>query len=222
MTPATRWRSTATTVTGPCADLDGPSVTVRAPSQRQKFNGTLLIAASVTDGAGVGVAKVTFKIDGKVIRHWAPDPGPVTNAVIDWQGARNVSPGTHTITVEALDQNRNMGTTSFQVVRVTSLASTLRTSLAPKLSCKRRTCTLKGRLTAPELYSHDGNIKIAWQWKGLGRSYKTIHGGLKKANKPFVFKQKLKRAGRWRVRVTYLGKAPLKKSSSRYVTFKVR
>lgn len=210
------------TLTGPCGDVDGPSITVRAPTQGQKFNGTLLIAAAVTDNGGVGVAKVTFKIDGKVIRHWAPDPGPVTNAVIDWQGARNVSPGTHTITVEALDQNRNVGTTSFQVVRVRSLAATLRTSLAPKLSCKRRTCTLKGRLTAPELYSHDGNIKIAWQWKGPGRSYKTIHGGLKKANKPFVFKQKLKRAGRWRVRVTYLGKAPLKKSSSRYVTFTVK
>lgn len=211
------------TLTGPCGDLEGPAITLRAPVENQKFNGSLMIAATVTDDAGVGIAKVTFRIDGNVIRHWAPSPGNVTHAVIDWQGARNVPVGTHTITVEALDRNRNKTSRSFKVKRVNSLAATLPTKLTtPKLKCTGRTCALSGRLTGPEWFSLDGNVQIEWQWKAANGRFKKMHGGLKKANKPFVFSQRLKRPGRWRVRVWYLGKPPLKKTAPRYVSFRVR
>ncbi len=47
-------------------------------------------------------------------------------------------------------------------------------------------------------------------------------GGLKPAGKPFTFSARLRKAGSWRVRVAYEGRAPWKKASSRYFTFRVR
>ena len=88
--------------------------------------------------------------------------------------------------------------------------------------CQGRACTLSGNLKAPPLISRDGTIRIEWLWRAPNGRYQKIHGGLKKANKPFAFRQRLKRGGRWRVRVRYLNKAPLRGTSSSYVSFTVR
>ena len=56
-------------------------------------------------------------------------------------------------------------------------------------------------------------MRVYWQQKRKGK-WKTIHGGLKPANKPFTFKQKLKGKGTWRVQVKYLNVAPYKASTA--------
>jgi hypothetical protein len=45
---------------------------------------------------------------------------------------------------------------------------------------------------------------------------------LKPANKPFTFKQKLKRAGTWRVQVRYVNVAPYKASTATSKTMRVK
>jgi hypothetical protein len=58
-----------------------------------------------------------------------------------------------------------------------------------------------------------GKVRVNWQQKRGGK-WKTIHGGLKPANKPFTFRQKLKGAGTWRVQVKYVNVAPYKASTA--------
>jgi hypothetical protein len=64
-------------------------------------------------------------------------------------------------------------------------------------------------------------VRVYWQQK-RGKKWKTIHGGLKPANKPFRFSQKLKRSGQWRVRVKYVNVAPYKSSTATSKAFRVR
>jgi hypothetical protein len=211
------------TLSGPCGDFDAPVITVRAPIQGQRFLGSLLIKATATDGGGSGLGRITFLADGKVIRNFTAGLSDGGLVGIDWQGAKKLSLGAHKITVQALDLNGNTATRTIDVKRVKALKATLTTRLTTKkVSCTGRTCRLQGSLAGPEWVSLDGKVKVQWQWKAGRGKFTTIHSGLKSANKPFTFKQRLKRAGSWRVRVQYLGKAPLKKSASRYATFRVR
>ena len=62
---------------------------------------------------------------------------------------------------------------------------------------------------------------MSWQQK-RGTKWKTIHAGLKPANKPFTFKQKLKRPGTWRVQVKYANVAPYKASTATSKTLHVK
>jgi hypothetical protein len=66
-----------------------------------------------------------------------------------------------------------------------------------------------------------GKVRISWQQK-RGKKWKTIHKGLKPANKPFRATQKLKRKGTWRVQVTYLNVAPYKASTGLSKAFRVK
>ena len=66
-----------------------------------------------------------------------------------------------------------------------------------------------------------GKVRVYWQQKRKGK-WKTIHGGLKPANKPFTFKQKLKGKGTWRAQVRYLNVAPYKASTVTSKTLRVK
>jgi hypothetical protein len=66
-----------------------------------------------------------------------------------------------------------------------------------------------------------GKVRVYWQQKRKGK-WKTIHSGLKPANKPFTFRQKLKGAGTWRVMVKYVNVAPYKASTTLSKTLRVK
>ena len=66
-----------------------------------------------------------------------------------------------------------------------------------------------------------GKVRVYWQQKRKGK-WKTIHGALKPASKPFTFRQKLKRAGTWRVMVKYVNVAPYKASTALSKTLRVK
>jgi predicted secreted protein len=78
---------------------------------------------------------------------------------------------------------------------------------------------LRGRPGTPTIL---GKVAVEWQWKNKQGRWRKLVGGLKPAGKPFAFTARLKKAGRWRVRVAYQGQAPWKKTSSKYFTFRVR
>jgi hypothetical protein len=151
---------------------------------------------------------------------------------LDWQRARRLANGPHRITVEAVDKNGNVGSASLDVVKVRSLPATLPTTTRGwSVRCRGRRCAFRGRVWGPRGYSLGGKVQVLWQWRTsvrggrAGRTrvvYKTIHKGLKQANQPFTFTQQLGRGGRWRVRARYLGEAPLRRSASRRLSFRVR
>lgn len=83
-----------------------------------------------------------------------------------------------------------------------------------------------------------GKVRLRWETRRTVRSKKTgkrrrmwkrIHGGLRSVSikptgkrKRLRVTQRLKYKGRWRLRVTYLGKAPYRNSRARSVYFTVK
>jgi hypothetical protein len=209
-------------LTGPCGDFDAPSLTISAPGTSEKYVQTLTISAVATDASSV--ARMTFQADGNEIRNFTGADVASGKAVnLDWQGAKNLSFGPHTITVIALDPQGNTSTKSVQVTRVKTLPATLKTriKLGKVKVGKGRKASVSGRVIKSATAGLSGKVRVYWQQKRKGK-WKTIHGGLKPASKPFTFKQKLKAAGTWRVMVKYMNVAPYKASTAISKTLRVR
>jgi hypothetical protein len=208
-------------LTGGCGDFDAPSLTVTSPGTNEQYVQVLTIGAVATDATNV--ARITFQADGKEIRNFTGTAVGSGKAVrLDWQGAKKLSFGPHTITVIALDPQGNVSTKSVRVTRVKKLAATLKTKmkLGKVKRGKARNASISGRVSKSAKQGLSGKVRVYWQQK-RGKKWKTIHGGLKPANKPFTFKQKLKRTGQWRVRVKYVNVAPYKSSTATSKAFRV-
>jgi hypothetical protein len=218
------FRSVATQgdqLTGPCGDFEAPSLTISTPATSEQYVQVLTIAAIATDASSV--ARMTFQADGKEIRNFTGADVASGKAVrLEWQGAKNLSFGPHTIAVVALDPQGNTVTKSVQVTRVSKLAATLKTTI--KLGRvkvgKGRKASVSGRVVKSTSAGLSGKVRVYWQQK-RGTKWKTIHGAMKPANKPFTFRQKLKRAGTWRVQVRYVNVAPYKASTATSKTMRV-
>jgi hypothetical protein len=212
-------------MTGACGDFDPPVITIQRPTAGVQYAAALTIQAVATDASGIG--RITFKADGKEIRNFTGADAKNGQAVsIDWQGAKKLSMGKHTITVEALDPSGNTSTQSVDVVHVdaSKLGSTLPTKVTVK-SLKRngRKATLRGLVVKTGELGLSGKAQVVWQWKASGKAkFKTLHKSLKPANKPFTFTQTLRKGGSWRVQVRYVAVAPYKASASAWKAFTVK
>jgi hypothetical protein len=209
------------TLTTPCGDFDAPTLKVVSPGTNEQYVQVLTISAVATDASSV--ARITFQADGKEIRNFTgADVGSGKTVKLDWQGAKNLSFGKHTITVLALDPQGNTSTLSVPVTRVRKLAATLKTTMKiGTVRVKGRKASISGRVGKTAAAGLSGKVRVYWQQKRKGK-WKTIHGGLKPANKPFTFRQKLKRSGTWRVKVKYVNVAPYKSSVAVSKAFRVR
>jgi Big-like domain-containing protein len=210
------------TLTSPCGDFDAPSIKVTSPGTNEQYVQVLTISAVATDATNV--ARMTFQADGKEIRNFTgADVGSGKAVKLEWQGAKNLGFGKHTITVLALDAQGNTSTQTVPVTRVKKLKATLKTKVKiGKVKVgKGRKASISGRVSKTATAGLSGKVRVYWQQK-RGKKWKTIHGGLKPANKPFTFKQKLKRSGRWRVQIKYVNVAPYKSSIATSKSFRVR
>jgi hypothetical protein len=227
------FRSIATngdTLTGPCGDFDGPSITVVAPKLGQKYSGSLLISASAKDPGG-GPRRITFAADGTKIRNFTEGLANDKVVSLDWQGAKRLSIGVHTITVSAVDAQGNEGTQDVQVRKVspTELIAIGPAKFTLKgVRCgKSARCLLSGRLLSPSGSPLPGKVQVQWQWrtkatKKKKATWKTLHKATKPAGRPFKVRQGLRKSGSWRVRVRYMAPKPLKASASQWAYFKVK
>jgi hypothetical protein len=220
--------TTGDTLSGRCGDFDGPALTVHAPKVGQKYSGSLQITASARDAGGP--KRFTFAADGTKIRSFTDGLANDQPVGLDWQGAKQLSIGMHTITVSAVDAQ---GNESVQDVQVRKVSATELVAIGPAkytikpVRCKRATCTLSGRLLSPSGSALPGKVQVQWQWrtkatKKRKATWKTLHKVTKPASKPFTVKQKLRKAGAWRVRVRHLAPKPLKASSSKWAYFTVK
>jgi Big-like domain-containing protein len=219
------FRSVATQgdqLSGPCGDFDPPSLSITTPASSEQYVQVLTISAVATDATSV--ARMTFQADGNEIRNFTgADVGSGKAVKLEWQGAKNLSFGPHTISVVALDPQGNTVTKTVQVTRVKTLAATLKTKikLGKVKVGKGRKASVSGRVVKSAAAGLSGKVRVSWQQK-RGKRWKTIHSGLKPANKPFTFRQKLKRAGTWRVQVKYVNVAPYKASTATSKVMRVR
>ncbi|WCB91921.1 hypothetical protein DSM104299_00599 [Baekduia alba] len=219
-----------------CGDFDAPSIRIVKPTPGQQFVDKLDLSAAASDG-GVGIARITFTYDNQPAEIRNFTDSLVNNAPVGlapWQGSGKLALGPHTITVTALDKNGNTSTANVQVTKVA--LSALKSTLTPavklktkKVKCKKRVCTVAGSMSRAaaaaklgSVPSLGGKVAVEWQFRNKKGKWRKLVGGLKPANKPFAFKAKMKFKGKWRVRVVYQGQAPWKKTSSKWLTFKVK
>jgi hypothetical protein len=218
----------------PCADLTPPTVRILSPAPGTKFEGRVDIRASANDGGGVGLARISLFSGAApdLIRNFTTgllDDVPVELA--PWYGSDELSVGRHTLRVTARDRNGNVGTATVDVEKVAdgTLPATLRPQLrAPRRivarGCARRRCVADfGTLAAPAAApTIQGKVAFAWQWRNRQGRWRKLVGGLKPANKRLKAAVSLPKAGRWRVRVAYPGRAPYKPLTSKWVGFTAR
>ncbi len=93
-------------LSGPCGDFSGPQIDVGAPSNRAVYSAALPIHVDARDSQGV--ARITLKIDGKLIRNFTDTAFPRTLAgAMRWHGAQRIPYGRHRLTFVAVDKLRN-------------------------------------------------------------------------------------------------------------------
>jgi hypothetical protein len=226
----------------PCADLTAPKVRILSPAPGEQFEHRLDIRVAANDGPGVGLARISMFGGGAtdLIRNFTTgllDDVPVT--LTPWYGSDALPVGRHTVRVTARDKNGNVGEATVDVEKVAD--GTLAATLSPRLVLPRRVlgrnCTARSRprrctadfgVLRPPLTAGDaapsilGKVSFEWSWFNKKHRWRKLIGGLKPANKSLKATVKLPKAGRWRVRVVYAGKAPYKKLTSKYVSFRAR
>jgi hypothetical protein len=216
------------TVTGACGDFGAPAVQIVSPVPGQRFGerDSLVIKAVSPDA---DVLRMTYAVGGPAgkIRSFTNEGLPLsftgTTTLLDWQGARRLPFGKHTIVVTAVDETGNEGSASVEVERVdpNALPAQAVTFRSVRITGRGRRRTVSGALLSPLKFTVAGKVQVEWQARRAGR-WKKIHGGALLASRPFAFSQRLKYAGRWRVRVVYLGAKPHKKAASPWKAFTVR
>jgi len=102
------------TLSEPCGTFSGPKIKVLSPSNHVSYRGPLPI--HVMAMSPLGVYRIKLEIDGKVIRNYgtSADPARLTG-VINWQGAKHISFGRHTLTFIAYDKELNTSRVSITV-----------------------------------------------------------------------------------------------------------
>jgi hypothetical protein len=101
-----------------CGVFTGPRIHVLTPANNVRYSGPLPIHALAEDS--IGVYRIIFKIDGKVIRSFGGHSGspPALSAVLEWQGAKHIRVGRHTLTFVSYDKQLNTAETSITIVHL--------------------------------------------------------------------------------------------------------
>jgi hypothetical protein len=101
-------------LTEPCGVFTGPKITVASPANHVTYRGPLPI--HVTASSSEGVFRIRLEIDGKLIRNYDGSGFPTTLfGALDWQGAKHIPYGWHTLTFLAYDKENNVSQASIRI-----------------------------------------------------------------------------------------------------------
>jgi hypothetical protein len=101
-------------LTEPCGSFTGPKITVASPANHVTYSGPLPI--DVTASSSTGVFRIKLEIDGKLIRNYDGSAFPTTlSGALDWQHAKHIPYGWHTLTFVAYDKENNVSETSIRI-----------------------------------------------------------------------------------------------------------
>ena len=217
------------TVTGPCGDFVAPTVNVLHPPANFMFGDRdrLYMRATSPDS---DVKRITFAYkaaNGELqnLSHHANENGlPLDfNRGIPsfrWFGALKLPFGEHTLVVLARDLNDNETRVEIPVRKVNPASLSAQRASIKALSVggsgMRR--SIRGQITSGLPFAIAGRVRVVWQTRRMGR-WRKVHGGSRNAHRPFVFHQRLKYPGSWRVRIVYEGKRPYRRTRSCWVYF---
>ncbi len=209
-------------MTGPCGDFDAPSVSVRNPTTGRQYDRDLLISASAKD-AQSPLGRITFYANGQKIRSFTDGLQNGKPVQIDWMGARSLPLGPVKITIEALDAFGNTTTREIDVVHADAASlPPQQTVVKLKVSGKGLKRTVRGTVKAPGTsFPVTGKVLVKWQYNRKGH-WVTLHKASRNANKPFIYRQRLAKPGRWRVVAQYQGQKPFMSARSSNLRFSAR
>jgi hypothetical protein len=98
----------------PCGNFTGPKITLSSPANHVRYSGPLPI--HVTASSSAGVFRIRLEWDGKLIRNYDGSGFPTTLfGALDWQGAKHIPYGWHTLTIVAYDKQNNVSETSIRI-----------------------------------------------------------------------------------------------------------
>jgi polysaccharide biosynthesis protein PslG len=206
--------------TGACGDFSGPKITVNQPTAGTKYADHLVLSATASDSDGLH--RISFLCDGKKISTFGVGLGTSHTSTMTWYGSANIPLGPHTIEVQSTDAFGNLSEVDVPIVHV--LASQLpqaRTWVTASVKGSGLIRTVTGQVHTTGPGPVRGRVHVVFQVL-TGTKWLTRHTKGANASKPFKIVQHLAKAGRWRVRVTYTGKAPFKTSSSPSHSFLAR
>lgn len=102
-------------VKGSCGIFTGPAISVASPANHLAYSGPLPIVVSARSRAGV--FRIRLEIDGKLIRNYdGPTFPSILHGALDWQGAKHIPYGRHTLTFLAYDKERNVSRVSITII----------------------------------------------------------------------------------------------------------
>ena len=205
-------------LTTACADLEPPTIKILSPVASTQYQDQIYIAASAHD-ADSSMRSLRFYLDGKVVGAAAVKNDEVLERTVT---ASSLPYGPVTLKVRAID---GAGAVSYSEVvfnrtRMSTLPSQ-KTALSFKLTGKKATKTITGRLTVPGTQlMPTGKVLIRWeryvrkQWvkSRVAYHWSSRFAILKNPVSTFVFKRTLKGKGRWRATATYAANYPFAKS----------
>ncbi len=214
-------------------DSTPPVITIVAPVAGAVFNDHLRLSVSATDADGLG--RISFDADGKRIRSFTTNLESGVPVSFTWSGARELSPGMHTITVLATDKqgsnpdtgedNRTTASVRVRRIDVAKLALA-RTITTIRLSGSGLDRAVQGSVSAPSaafpraLFPPNGRVRATWQVFS-GMRFKTRHRDVGHALTSYRLHQRLAIKGRWRVRVAFEADRPYRSSVSKTIVFNV-
>jgi hypothetical protein len=214
----------------PCGgvlDKTPPTVRFVAPATDQQYLTVLKIGVTADDNQGV--TNLDLFVDGKEVPVVTKSQtATAAKFSLDWQGAKKLSYGPHTLVAKAFDEAKNLGTATVKVVKVGG--GKYKIAIGTKIDLKvgkvkARKLTLQGKIVpAQDLDTTiTGKTEIVFERK-QGKRWIGTSRFAKGAKTGYRFTYKFKKPGTWRMKVTFVPNkgSVFKKSSLPPKTFKVR
>lgn len=209
----------AASACGEPVDRTAPQVTVAAPTAGLRFAGPLHLTASATDN--LTVSKIELYVDGKKI---GGAQSGSTFKLTPWDGAKNLSNGTHKLVFKAFDSALNVGTKEITVEKVDARRLTVPKALFPVTIKKRggRKVFVSIKVKQPRGTTEKprGKIRVFVQRK-KGSRWIDVSRYTKGVSRGFRQTITLKGRGRFRIFARYAALKPYKPLRTKYYTFKV-
>jgi Bacterial Ig domain len=204
---------------GVAVDLQAPTVRIGAPTNGAIYLAALKIAVAADDNAGV--TNLDLFVDGKEIPVVTKSQTATAAKVsLDWQGAKRLAYGPHTLLVKAYDEAKNVGTATARFTKVGGgkykIAIGTKIRLALRKVAHRRMSVRGKVIPAQKLASVAGKTQVTFE-RRQGRRWIGTSRFSKGAKTPFKFTYRFKTPGTWRVKARFIPKkgSSYKRSSLR-------
>ena len=193
---------------GVAVDVQPPSVRIGSPTDGAIYLEALQIAVSADDNAGV--TNLDVFVDGKEIPVVTKSQTATAAKVsLDWQGAKKLAYGPHTLVAKAFDEAKNVGTATVKFTKVGG--GKYKIAIATKLDLQlgkvaHRRMSVRGKvIPAQKLASVAGKTQVTFERK-QGKRWIGTSRFSKGAKTPFKFTYRFKQPGTWRVKAKFVPK----------------